>query len=564
MVTTSNGNEILLERYPELFFLLQYGDVPELEMSLSKVVGDFSVAHLEALSTIYVCGLGEGSVYTRLLPWLKAQKSRRLIFLEEKIEAVRALLDFPEVFLDPQVVVRLAPQHVEAVIQELVSSFPCDRVDVFSSGTCSLRRFRQIRLQILRKTTLTHSLMNESLHYHKLLLNIIPNMHRWENSFLANGLKNKLHNIPAFICGAGPSLAEQIPHLAELKDRALLIAGGSAITVLSSQGVIPHLGIALDPNKEEFERLKQASSYEMPLLYASRLQPDVFNTTNAETGYIVSDTGGGFEKYMEEASKFPPSAIGENLGMEALSVTTLSLALAVEMGCNPIFFSGVDLAYTGGERYARGVAAPSHRGQPKKASGQLLKRPNIQGKQVDTTVQWVMERDCISAFAKDTPHVRFINTSSAGLGFRGIPNYSLKTLLETECQLPLDLHGLIHAQIQQLKLPPLQKVVTTQIDQMKESLSRLKQLMSAYICEIEKLQNTHSQEPLPTSQMLLLELDMQEESGFTHVNANIGPLLDRFLSRSSANEDKLEQSHTKFSRWKELVSEQIAVFEAFS
>ncbi len=51
--------------------------------------------------------------------------------------------------------------------------------------------------------------------------------------------------------------------------------------------------------------------------------------------------------------------VGPELGPEAFSVTTIAIALAVEMGCNPILLDGIDLAYTGMKRYAEGVMPSS-------------------------------------------------------------------------------------------------------------------------------------------------------------------------------------------------------------
>ncbi len=90
-------------------------------------------------------------------------------------------------------------------------------------------------------------------------------------------MANATHGTPAVICGAGPSLKASAPALKELERRALIFAGGSTLSALKSLGVIPHFGIALDPNPEEHDRLLPASPLEMPFLYTNRLLPSVFS-----------------------------------------------------------------------------------------------------------------------------------------------------------------------------------------------------------------------------------------------------------------------------------------------
>ena len=75
--------------------------------------------------------------------------------------------------------------------------------------------------------------------------------------------------------------------------------------------------MALDPNPEEFDRLRASSAFEVPLLFASRLRPDVFLTCNGPIGYLKSDTGGLFETWMEERLSIEGTAIRPDLGRKA-------------------------------------------------------------------------------------------------------------------------------------------------------------------------------------------------------------------------------------------------------
>jgi hypothetical protein len=578
METVSAGNS-RFEHYPDLLFHLTYTPFTPLENSEEKEEVE---VELDGVDILYVYGIGRGHPYAGLKSWLKEKRERRLIFIEDDLAAVHALHDSEHgeaLLYDPQVVVHFIadPKLLNARLEEVVASYPCDRIEVAAIGsyqTKKKRRFQQIRMKLLRQSAVSHAILTEALFAHKLLGNLLRNIARWDGSFNASGLKGKFKGIPAVICGAGPSLQKSLPLLRELEDRALIIAGGSTIAALSNQGICPHLGIALDPNPEEFERLKIGSAYEMPLIYATRLQPDVFNAVNGERGYLVTDTGGPCERYFEREMEIEDAPVGPELGPEAFSVTTLAIALAVEMGCSPILFNGIDLAYTGMQRYAEGVLPSSfvhvsEMRQQKKAPERLLKRKDIRGHYVHTLVKWVMESECIAAFAKAHPETKFLNVSAGGIGFDGIPNVPLN---EVELIAPLDLRSLVHAQIQQLKMPPLKDKIARTMQEVGESLVRLGSIAQEMIEELERIKDKvpFGLVTLPTGRMAILEIDFQEEKAFECLFPVLGPALDKLLSRAffaaphCSEEEKrrlaFEGRIAKWRQWKEMIDSEIAQF----
>ena len=581
------GNRLhLLERYPELLFLLSY---TPFTLQDADEGYDLKKVSLDGVDILYVYGVGKGQHYAAYKSWLKEKRERRLIFLEEELAAVHDLLlsEHAEPLLyDPQVVLNFIadPKQYKTHLNELVKTYPCDRIEVLATEayqTHKKRRFQQIRMNLLRFSAVSHAVMTEALYTHKLLNNLLRNIQRWPGSFLAGSLKGKFQGIPAIICGAGPSLQENYPLLKGLEDRALIIAGGSTIAALSNHGIIPHLGLALDPNAEEFGRLKIASAYEMPLIYATRLQPNVFNTANGERGYLVSDTGGPCERYFEKEMDIEGDPIGPELGPEAFSVTTLAIALAVEMGCNPILLDGIDLAYTSMQRYAAGILPSSNvqlgeMREQKRAPERMLKRKDIHGHYVHTLVKWVMESECIASFAKAHPNTQFINVAKGGIGFPGIPNASLTEVSEKELIHSLDLRALVHAQIQCLKMPHLKERIAIEMKEVGESLVRLGSIAQAMLEELDRAQDLFifGKVNLPTGKMAILEIDFQEEKAFECLFPTLGPALDKLLSRafySSPNSTEEEQRRllveskiAKWKQWKEMIDAEIAIFNALN
>ncbi len=558
--------DAVLERYPELFFRLNYfphtpSSHPR-ELSLQSKNG-------EGIDVIYVYGL---YLAETLITWLEGAKERRLIFLEDELGAVAEYAHSEKgeiLFSHPQIEIHFLSEELplQEVLEELVARHPTDRVEIYAIEPYQTERkelFEEIRLTLLRLSTVMQALMAEALFSHKLLPNLLANIKRWPGSFFAEGLRGKFKNIPAIICGAGPSLEHSFSLLKNSSDRALIIAGGSTIAALSNHGITPHLGLALDPNREEFDRLKMASSYEMPLLFASRLQSEVLLTTNAERGYLHSATGGPFENELERALGIEREAIGPELGSEALSVTTLALALAVEMGCNPILLNGIDLAYTGMRRYAAGVMPSSsvvetELEQEKKAGERLLERTDISGQKTFTLVKWVMESECIAAFAKAHPEVQFYNVSPGGLGFEGIPNRSLQEVIEQECHETLDLHSLVHGTIQSLKIPLSKEAVAHELQKIKESLQRLLQIAEEMIAEL----TSEKRAIFPSGKMTLLELDFEEEKAYSSLFSHVIPALERLIDRKfpSLQGDLLEQkSLAKWQQLQEMIAYELNLF----
>ncbi|MGL5263697.1 MAG: motility associated factor glycosyltransferase family protein [Candidatus Rhabdochlamydia sp.] len=549
--------DLLGERYPELVFLLSLSE------SYEAVGEEEFTPELKNVEILYIYGMSGASAYPRLKKWVLEEKTRRVVFLEDDLDAIAQFLSSiysKQLLQDSQMFLCYLSEPYAEKLEEIASSYPVEHI--FVQATPSYRnkpQFEKLCLQLLRITTIAHASTTEILRSHQMLANLMKNISFWPHSFLANRFQGQFANIPAIICGAGPSLLDAIEQLKNLDDRALILAGGSAITALSNQGVIPHLSIAADPNFEEFERLKAASAYETPLIYATRVQPDIWNTCNGQRGYLVSDTGGACEKHFENLLGIDYQAVGPDLGAEALSVTTLSLAFAVEMGCNPIVFVGVDLSYTDMQRYAKNVIAHS-KVDPKlleentQASEKLLNRRNTKNELVYTTVKWVMESECIASFAKKHADRRFINATN-GLGFTDIENASLEEI--SSDWKSIDLHALIHQKMQLYQLDPdFNKTIASEKEKLQISILRLKEIVLQML-QIAKDSLSQEISTMPTAKMILLEFDLQEEHAlhalFPFLDMTLDRLLDPSEKRKEDNQEMLKHLLAKYNSWKEIL-----------
>jgi len=499
--------------------------------------------HLEKAEALYFYGLGAGEIYFQIRDWLKGNSERELIFLEDDPGVIASFLHrsaSKEILSDLQVHIALLSKGrmLTLEIEALAERLPIRRFEIAALPSYKTRRFQNLRLKLLRKTTLSHALYLDRLHGYQPFQNFVKNVHQLPHSFYANALKGAFSNIPAIVCGAGPSLQKSMETLRTLENKALIIAGGSTIAALSSQGVLPHFGMAVDPNLEEYRRMKNSFAFETPLLYSTRVFPGIFQTCNGPFGYMRSGIGGVPELWMEEELGLLDPLLGDFLSPESISVTAICIAWAQFLGCNPILLNGVDLAYTGKKRYAAGVGEDDEVSMnaidaEKSAADRIIKRKDRDGNPIYTAVRWVMESASISHFAKKHPEVQFINTTDGGLGFRSIPFMPLNEVAGQYLKQDRDLRDQVHQKIAAAPMPPQSKeLIPEKMTELKESLNRV----------VDHLKILAGKTKGSTA---LAELELKEEMAFPYLFFDASLVLEQSLSRYRA-EDKSQEKWRRF------------------
>ena len=503
----------LMDHYPKLALILPTLIPAETPFEFVK---PFDIGNAEG---VYVYGLGMGGPYEQLKSWLHAKKSRKLIFLEDDEGHLASFLHSKKVSLlsDPQVHLEFFDSQEIATI---VEKFPIETVEVVAVPSKSKIKFRKLKLDLLRKSTRSFSLTQEKLHGDIPFGNFVKNIKHLPSSFYVNKMKNAFLGIPAIVCGAGPSLQEAIPLLKQLSNQALIIAGGSTLAALSSQGVPIHFGLAIDPNLEEYRRMRNSFAFDTPLFYTTRVHPKIFQTCGGPFGYMRSGIGGMMEVWLEEALGLTDPLIGSDLSVESVSVTNICAAVAEFLGCSTILFSGVDLAYTKGKRYADGVDEGgdilfSQLGLEKAPADQILKRKNHLNQDVLTAIRWVMEGASLSDFAKKHKKTRFVNTSSLGLKMEGIPYMSLELAATKYLRQTFDLKAMVGAEIAKASMPDTtSQVIEEKMGELRTSLLRM----------IDCLEVLSEKKKGSTA---LAELDLEEEMAGDLLFYDLGEVLSK-------------------------------------
>jgi len=306
------------------------------------------------------------------------------------------------------------------------------------------------------------------------LHNLLKNSILFPAAYEAKDLFGSFSQIPAIICGAGPSLEREIPYLRLLNERALLFAGGAALSSLSSFEIKPHFGGLIDPHPPT-EIDFASSAMEGPCFFQSRVHPDKLLSLQGPLLW----TAGSDHDFFEEASF-----------EGGWNVSTYLTALACHLGCNPIVLVGVDLCGREGKIYSGGL----------ERRDEMIEISDG----VATKKDWLFAARFLTEFAKKHPEVDWINASD-GIEFGG---YEKKRLHEIPFESEYDLNGKIHASI-----IGRQRGVMKGFDREKirESLDRMSSLCKQILGRLEK---SFPHLPSQDGEYTLLTVELEREETY--------------------------------------------------
>ena len=240
-------------------------------------------------------------------------------------------------------------------------------------------------------------------------------------------LQSKMKNIPAILVAAGPSLNKNIDILEQYQSRVLIIASGSAIGALKRKGITPHILVVGDPFNRNFIELEPSLDEEV-LLAISYYGME--KAVAAHKGKML------FFDFVDYPLPFPYP------GMETLvpeteklcgtaSVATLSLDIAIKLGCWPIIFIGQDCALSEDADHAEGVLAHGYSDNPQE---EMLWVPGYYGEQVRTIRNFYNLLQYFAHYLAALPAGRVINATEGGAQIKGAVQQPLQ---ETLAALPV-------------------------------------------------------------------------------------------------------------------------------
>lgn len=424
----------------------------------------FSALQLKHVHVLFIYGIGLGYYYEAARNWLKEEPERYLVFLEDDPEVMHGFLQSEKcegMLNDPQVIITLLSPSLDfktiqySRLSNLFAGAPFVYTGLNSYRQHHAHLFYEHQATVSFMTRMGTMLSSETMsHGIVFFRNFFFNALELSHSYDGMALKGKFEGVPAIICGAGPSLDKNIQVLSTLMNRALIFAGGTALNALNARGVMPHFGVGIDPNPDQFTRLIRNHAYETPFLYRCRMRHDALQMVHGDRLYINGSGGYQIGKWLEkQLGNEDPIELEEGY-----NVLNFSVLFAHLMGCNPIICVGVDLAYSEGQSYASGVAShPLHnlKGnfRTKYEEEELIPKKDIHGFPIFTLWKWIAESMWYTYFFDTYPDTTLINATEGGIGFPKVPNLTLQEVKDKYLQKEYDLATRIHGEIQNSGLP---------------------------------------------------------------------------------------------------------------
>src|SRR5262245_18119410 len=253
------------------------------------------------------------------------------------------------------------------------------------------------------------------------LLNTLANLPIIASEADAGALGDMFAGIPAIVIGAGPSLDATLAAIRDLQDCALLISVDTAVRPLLAAGITPHLVVSVDPSEENARHLADVPDVRgLWFVAEGSLAAGVFPQFAGRTFiYKVSN----HEPWPWLASHGADRAKLQTWG----SVLTTAFDVALRTGCDPIVFTGSDLAYTNGLQYCRNTVYdhewsvfPTDAERSAEFARHLETKPHlaardVHGREVITAPHFLQFRDWIVAQATAVAPRRIVNATSGGI-----------------------------------------------------------------------------------------------------------------------------------------------------
>ncbi len=162
-------------------------------------------------------------------------------------------------------------------------------------------------------------------------------------------LRGAFRGSAAVVCAAGPSLTRQLPTLAALRDRALVIAIGQSLGALCRAGIEPDLVHIVESQDVAHQLRGVEGSTEIDLVLPPQAHAGLF-AHPVRRRWIAFQETNPFGRW-----------VGEQIGLQSFlptggTVAQCAVFLARELGCDPVILIGQDLAFDGDRVYAEGTA----------------------------------------------------------------------------------------------------------------------------------------------------------------------------------------------------------------
>ena len=262
--------------------------------------------------------------------------------------AAMQILDWEPVFTHPKCILAIGCPQNEVI--QLINKFGIKNCAFFSqkNQTAHAQAFFDNLQKLIERNRSKETINNSTRErFSSLWLkNSCRNLRSFAECDGINLYENKAENLPAIVLAAGPSLADVLPYLAELKKRAIIICVDTALRACLRSHVEPDFIILVDPQYWAAQHLAGLSSPSSVLITESAAYPSVLRFNCRKIVFCSSffPLGKYFEQQLGSKGKLDAGG----------SVATSAWDFARLTGASPVFMAGLDLGYPDKKTHIKG------------------------------------------------------------------------------------------------------------------------------------------------------------------------------------------------------------------
>ncbi len=203
--------------------------------------------------------------------------------------------------------------------------------------------------QIKRAQTFTIVDLSTQMEHGRLFqANAVANIEAVALAHPISPLKDVYRGVPGFCVAAGPSLGKNLQQLAGLHDRCVIASVDTALWPLVGAGVQPDVVVAIDPHPVSVKLTGGRDLGDLCLFFDQEVCPQV--PASFVGPHLACDIGANLPRWTQQVI----GCKGEI--PKGVTVAHTTFFLLRYMGCDPIVFLGLDLAFPSGRTHVQGSA----------------------------------------------------------------------------------------------------------------------------------------------------------------------------------------------------------------
>lgn len=397
-------------RYKNIYLHSKYDPLKEAQRFVEK--------KYESASVQILIGYGNGYIYEELKNTIK--KGEKIIVIDSLISP------------------NIATSSLEEFTHQSIQDFLNQHIKVTDSINLLISINYEKVIEDSPKLQLFIKNLNDRIRSNQITENTITYfISQWNENYLKN-LKYAYNdhsirelfsekNLPVVVASGGPSLTKQLDLVKQYRDSIILIAAGTTINSLLSEGIRPDLVVSVDGGEVNYQHFKDLKITDFPLVYCPTVHYGIREEFNhAYYCFLAIE-----EQLIPHYRKYTDGSVETLIGGSSVANVAYNLALFLTNG--PVALIGQDLAFTDGFTHAKG-----NLNRIENKNTEMLLREGYYGDLVETNGVFLQMKEAFEFIqSKLLAHNRSYNCTEGGLNIESFQNIPFYEFLKTYAQKPV-------------------------------------------------------------------------------------------------------------------------------